>query len=52
MINNILFFVKKECPELEKVLLSVTFIHTWQRLPLHLNDEADLSKGNSFALTR
>ena len=38
--------------ELEKVLFSVTFRHTWQRLPLYLNDPTILSRGQSFALAR
>ena len=41
MINNILFLAT----EPEKVLLSVKLMHTWQCLPLHLNDPTDLSKG-------
>ena len=38
--------------ELEQVFLSVTFRHTWQRLPLYLNDPTILFRGQSFALAR
>ena len=40
MITNIFMWT-----EAEKVMLSLKFIHSWKRLPLHLNYPTDLSRG-------